>query len=288
MITKEHDGLRSFALQLRETARGYTSELLIENKKLVELATALHAANARLHRELSDTEPLRRENGELRGLLDALTLEQQKTADELAELRSAAQNERDALVGRTGQLAEASRKSRELTTRFSEADSTGEQLANWFIALGRLHEATSATQVVSLLGEVLIHLVGSQRFAVFTISSDGESIGLASSLGVEASHVERLPTLSGRIASASRGLAYVRSPGDEPALELETELSACIPLRAHGLTLGVIAMFDWATHAPAPRATELETLTLLASHVGIALLTCQLLCALNAIHTVAA
>ena len=287
-MTQDHDALRSFAREMREAERGYASELLAENIKLIEVATALDVANARLHQELSDLEPLQKENGELRGLLDALILEHQKTADELAELRAHAQGERDAVVDRARQLAEVSKKSRELGARFSEVDRTGERLANWFIALGRLHEATSEAQVVALLGEVLIHLIGSQRFAVFTISSDGTSIGLASSLGVDASLVERLPTLSGRVASASRGVAYLRSPGEEPTLELEADLSASIPLRAHGLTLGVVALFDWAAPAPTPRAAGLEMLTLLVEQGGTALLTCQLVRALNALQTVAA
>jgi hypothetical protein len=181
-----------------------------------------------------------------------------------------------------------SRKTRELTARYGDFDRSGERLANWFIALGRLHEATSASQVVGLLGEVLIHLVGTQRFGIFTISSDGQSIALASSLGVDAAVVRELPTLSGRVASAGRGIAYLRTPGEEPAIDLETTLSACIPLRAHGLTLGVITTFDWVGPTVAPRPLELETLTLLVKHGGAALLTCQLLAALNAAQTAAA
>ena len=287
-MTREPDALRSFALEMREAERGYASELLAENAKLIEVATALDVANAQLRQDLLGLEPLQKENGELRGLLDAVTLEHQKTADELAELRAQVQSERDAVAARARQLAEVSQRSRELAARFDEVDRTGERLANWFIALGRLHEATSEEQVVSLLGEVLIHLIGSQRFAVFTISSDGTAIGLTSSLGVDASLVERLPTLSGRVAGASRGVAYLRSPGDEPTVELEADLSASLPLHAHGLTLGVIALFDWAAPPPAPRAAGLEMLTLLVEQAGTALLTCQLVSALNALHTVAA
>jgi hypothetical protein len=288
-MTRENaDMLRSFAKQMRETARGYASELLAENLKLVEIATTLHAANARLSQEVSDFGQLRAENRELRGLLDTLTLEHQKTCDELAELRSSAERDRDAVVGRAWQLAEVSQKTRELAARFSEVDRCGEQLANWLIVLGRLHEATSPAHVVSLLGEVLRHLVGTQRFAIFTATAGGEAMRLASSFGVDASLVERLPTLTGRVAGASRGSAYLRSAGDESMLDAEGELSACFPLRAHGLTLGVVAIFDWNASAPTARAPELETLSLLVKHGGTALLTCQLLSALNAMQTAAA
>jgi hypothetical protein len=288
MTRDEPDTLRSFAKQTREMARDYASELLTENLKLVELATTLHAANARLSQEVSDFGRLGAENRELRSLLDALTLEHQKTCDELAELRSSAERDRDAVVGRTGQLAAVSQRTRELAARFSDVDRSGERLANWFIVLGRLHEATSPAHVVSLLNEVLLHLIGSERFAIFTATGDGNGMQLASSLGVDASVVERLPTLTGRVASASRGIAYQRNTGDESALEAESDLSACIPLRAHGLTLGVVAIFDWTASAPTARASELATLTLLVKHGGTALLTCQLLSALNAMQTVAA
>jgi hypothetical protein len=288
MSRENADMLRSFAKQMRETARGYASELLTENLKLVELATTLHAANARLDQEVSHLGQLRAENRELRGLLDALTLEHQKTCDELAEQRSSAKRDRDAVVGRAWQLAEVSQKTRELAARFNEVDRSGERLANWFIVLGHLHEATSAAQVVSLLSEVLLHLVGTQRFAIFTAAGDGEAMQLASSLGVDASLVERLPALTGRVAGASRGVAYLRSVGEESAIDAEGDLSACIPLGAHGLTLGVVAIFDWSVPAPTSRASELETLTLLVKHGGTALLTCQLLSALNALQTAAA
>ncbi len=287
MSRESTDLLHNLAQRLREPGRDYAGELLTENKRLVELAATLHATNEQLRTELADLGRLEQENRALRGAFDGLSLENRKLSAELAQLKSSAEREKQGVVARAWQLSELSQKSRELGARFSEVDRSSERLAKWFVALGRLHEANGTEQVAALIGEMLMQLVGSKRFGVFVLSRSRDSVRLAASVGVESAIVERLPAMNGRIAGACRGIAYVRMPGEEPAIDLEAELSTCIPLRAHGHTFGAVALFDHEA-APALRGPELEALTLLVKHGGSALLSCHLLHLLSSRHTAAA
>ncbi len=281
------DLLQNLAQRLREPGRDYSAELLTENKRLVELAAQLNSSNDRLRDEIADIARIEQENRALRSAFDGLSLENRKLSAELAQLKAGAEREKQSVVARAWHVSELSQKSRELGARFNEVDRSGERLAKWFVALGHLHETSSTDHVASMLGEMLGELVGMRRFAIFVLSRTRDSVRLAAALGVDTATVERLPAMNGRIAGACRGIAYVRMPGEEPAIDLEAELSTCIPLRAHGLTLGAIAAFESET-APALRGPELEALTLLVKHGGTALLTCHLLHALSSRQTVAA
>lgn len=287
-MTRENaDLLLNLAQRLRDTSRDYAGELLAENKRLIDLAAQLHSTNDKLKTELLDLARLEQENRSLRSAFEGLSLENRKLNAELAQLKAQAEREKQSVVARAWQVSEMSQKARELEARFSDADRSSDRLAKWFVALGHLHEAGSTEQIAKLIGEILGELIGMKRFGVFVLSRSRDSVRLAASEGVDASVVERLPAMNGRIAGACRGMAYVRIPGEEPAIDLEAELNTCFPLRAHGHTLGAVAIFASET-APALRGHELEALTLLVKHGGTALLTRHLLHVLSSRQTAAA
>lgn len=239
-----NDSIGEYVRQVRESTQRYARDLLSENEKLLNLATAVHAEKVNLEDQL-----------------DLLR-------DQLARHRAI---ERSLMA----QLSDMDQTRRELSARYLDVEQSNSNLASLYVASYHIHGSLDGEQVIGSIHEVLINVVGSEQFAIFTRSpwEPTASFVVTSSMGLSKEACDRLLTEEGRIADALRtGSSYVRLSEDElPRAPGEPRLTACIPLKVGDAIYGAIAIFQLLAHKTALEPVDRELFDLLATHGASAL-----------------
>jgi hypothetical protein len=243
-MASANDGIGEYVRQVRESTQRYARDLLSENEKLLNLATAVHAEKVNLEDQL-----------------DLLR-------DQLARHRAI---ERSLME----QLSDMDQTRRELSARYLDVEQSNSNLANLYVASYHIHGSLDREQVIGSIHEVLINVVGSEQFAIFTRSpwAPTASFVVTSSMGLGKEACDRLLTDEGRIGDAlGGGIAYVRLSEDEvSSAPGEPRLTACIPLMVGDSVYGAIAIFQLLAHKTALEPVDRELFDLLATHGASAL-----------------
>lgn len=226
--------------QVREDTQRYVKEILQENEKLRVLANSLENDNARLQQQMAD-----------------ITAEIARHQDEQALLRK--------------QLAQIEQESRRFSEQFEEVEQRNLNLANLYVSSYQLHGTLDREAVVSAIKEILVNLVGSEEMGIFQLASDGDTLELVGSVGIDETKYSAL-SLSrdplGRLAASGETFLSAASGARH---ELSPVPVVCLPLKLDGRVTGLIVLFSLLAHKPALQDLDLELFDLLGSHAATAL-----------------
>jgi predicted RNase H-like nuclease (RuvC/YqgF family) len=239
------DSPDDYVLQVRDNTRRYVQDLLRENERLNEVT-------ASLERERLDLE---------KNLLDA-----QSELDAQANNRSQLQEK----------VTEIETEHRDFVERYAEIEKQNADLANLYVASYRLHSTLDRQEVVSVIEEIIINLIGSEELAILEQKADS-TWSAVGAFGVEAERLEQIVTEieagRGAISKAiAAGECFVASGENQDDLAApEAGLTACVPLILDGQVTGVIAVFRLLGQKQGLEDIDLQLFDLLASHAATAL-----------------
>ncbi|MFY0572061.1 GAF domain-containing protein [Archangium lansingense] len=139
------------------------------------------------------------------------------------------------------------------------------------VATQRLHETLHPPELLSILQDLLVNLVGSETLGIF--EREGAELVLRVSLGIDAERFRRLSLEDGPIGrSASTGTSWLEELMETGSAQNQTERPrACVPLRLGGHVLGMMVLFGLLPHKPRLEPEDRELLELLATEGGRAL-----------------
>ncbi len=140
------------------------------------------------------------------------------------------------------------------------------------VATQRLHETLHPLELLSVLQDLLVNLVGSEMLGIF--EREGGELVLRVSLGIDAERFHRLPLEGdGPIGrSASTGDSWLEELMETGSARNQTQgPRACVPLRLGGHVLGMMVLFGLLPHKPRLEPQDRELLELLATEGGRAL-----------------
>ncbi|MEW6682349.1 MAG: GAF domain-containing protein [Nitrospirota bacterium] len=234
------------------------------------------------HKGIEFTNDLLKENERLRFALAQLT-EQLKAAQkgspstELSRLRQQLEEltaEREALLNRYKLVEE---ENKDFASRYVEVEEENNNLANLYVASYQLHSTMDLKEVLRIVSEIILNLIGSDHFAIL-IRDDEEPV-----LNVVAA--ETMDPKVKKIAIGQGTIGRVAQTGDvfvQPDLEHAKVGSpdhpiVCIPLKIHGSMIGVIAIFDLFEQKK-KRLTRVdhELFSMMAGHAATAIFSAML------------
>ncbi len=229
----------------------YTQELLGENEKLKKTAMLLREQNLSLQQKIKsmgqgpDMEAVRRKLAEQEAVIANL----EKRAVELET------------------------ENKEFANRYVEIEEHGNMLTNLYIASRQLHSSLNFDEVMRSVIEIIINLIGAERFAVMLLDEKTRILKAVASEGMEPEEVPPVKAGDGVIGGALvSGQAYYRtgSPGDDEGVLV------CLPLRIGDRAVGAIAIYSLLQQKE--RLTELdhELFALLGEQTAMALLSSRL------------
>lgn len=154
-------------------------------------------------------------------------------------------------------------------------------VTNLYVASYRLHATLEPDQVMQIIMEILVELVGAEEFGIFLLDEKKNRLRLVAGEGArDRVPAEVIPAGDGVIGEvALSGQPFFFDPGTSAEQEARLPL-ATIPLNietgttAH--TLGVIVIYQLLRQKAGFSSTDLQILELLAGHAATALVSARL------------
>jgi GAF domain len=178
-----------------------------------------------------------------------------------------------ALRAENEQLKSALARQQEEVRRQGELEAELTHLVRLRVATQRLNESLDPRELMAILQELLVNLVGSETLGIFELDPGGPELVLRTSMGIDAERFRRLPLGEGPIGQAVRtGSSWLADLGEEaPARDREEGPRACVPLRLGSQVLGMMVLFELLPHKPCLQPGDRELLELLATEGARAL-----------------
>lgn len=244
MSTKKNDaeGHEEF-VNLFEKGLSFTKEILAENERLRFRLASLEA----------EVDVSRRHGGQVDG--DALVHALRK---QLTELEA----ERSRLLS---SFQEVENLNRDYQQRYVEIETEHNNLANLYIASYQLHSTLSFREVVQVVSEIIINLVGVASFVLYLYDTASEKLEPLTSEGIELDGivaVDLKDPVIGRAASTKE--RYVRDAGSQGPV-------AVVPLATAESLVGAIVIDRLLVQKNELSAVDFELFNLLGVHAATAL-----------------
>jgi nitrate/nitrite-specific signal transduction histidine kinase len=167
-------------------------------------------------------------------------------------------------------------ENKEFADRYIEIEEQNNNLANLYVASYQLHSTLDYREVIRIVQEIVINLIGAEAFHIFVMSDKTGQLELETSEGVSAPSAT-IALGEGRIGQAANtGESYFApqvahkeaTPFDEP--------TAVIPLKIKDTVIGVIAINKLLVQKSSFTPTDFELFTLLAGHAATAIFSAKL------------
>jgi GAF domain-containing protein len=148
------------------------------------------------------------------------------------------------------------------------------------VASYRLHETIERSEVIAVIEEIVVNLIGSEELAIFELNGETGKLELIDSLGIDPEDLQRVRLNESRIEETSEALQEVVKTGqryvvnsiDGEIVDENSGLTACIPLVLDDRLIGAIAVFRLLEQKGKRLAPlDFELFDLLATHAASAL-----------------
>ena len=221
------------------------------------------------------------ENGRLRERIAAVEdrqdhaaendAEWSKLREELLSRISGLEHERRAYLERLKAVEE---ENRDFAVRYLEVEEENNNLANLYVASFQLHSTLDLSEVLTVVTEIIINLIGADVFAVYVLDEKTSQLEPVASEGAALSSFPRMPLGSGDVGTAvQQGETACR---DGRASEDQERPIVCIPLRVGERPIGAIAIHRLLAQKDCVTPLDHELFTLLAGHAATAIFAAQL------------
>lgn len=238
-------------LKLFKRGAEFTQDLLKQNERLRYRLVQLREENRALHKEKQS--PRTRE---LQQQIEVLRLEK----DDLRKRYSDVETE-----------------NHEFANRYVEIEEENNNLANLYISSFQLHSTLDFNEVLQIIIEIIINLIGAEQFAILLLDQKTITLRAMASEGIEPELIPRIRIgegIIGKVAESGESY-YVQNPQDHPTPSLQHPI-VCIPLKIKNDVLGVIAIYKLLQQKKQFANVDFELFTLLAGHAATAIFSSKL------------
>jgi len=221
---------------------------------------------------------LQQENERLRAVLAVSEAERTRISGEVAELRHRLETlPRDHFGIDAPQFARLEDENRRYAERYVVLEQKNAHLANLYVASYRLHETLSKAEVLAIIQEIVVNLIGCEQHGIFELAADRRSLRLLASMGVDARRCEVIALGDDAPSRAiEEGRVWV-APGEPVQVPSQPcAVTACVPLRLAGSSTGAVVLYQLLPQKLGVEDVDRELFELLSVHAGMALYTTKL------------
>ena len=227
------------------------------------------------------TEELLRENQRLRYRLAALETEHgEATTEEIQRLRAEIQQLSEENHRIQQRFREVEEENKDFANRYIEIEEQNNNLANLYVASYQLHSTLDFKEVIQIVQEIVINLIGAEAFAILLLDEKTNDLRAIACEGEDV--VSGIENLSARLGDGILGGVaktgesyYINQDVEGGRVTLEKPLAA-VPLKIKEHVIGLIAIYKLLQQKDSFSAVDYELFSLLAAHAATAIFSSKL------------
>jgi transcriptional regulator with GAF, ATPase, and Fis domain len=149
--------------------------------------------------------------------------------------------EREALLNKYRMVEE---ENKDFAARYIDVEEENNNLANLYVASYQLHSTMDLQEVLRIVSEIILNLIGSDHFAILIREDELPVLKVAAAEGTapDFQKVKLGEGVIGRIGQS--GTTFVQEDLEHAPTGSPDHPIVCIPLKIHEEIIGVIAIFD--------------------------------------------
>ena len=224
------------------------------------------------------TEELLKENERLRFKLASMSADSRDATGDpkINELAGRVRELEARLAETEARYRKVEDENKEFADRYVEVEEQNNNLANLYVASYQLHSTLDYKEVIRIVQEIVINLIGAEAFHLFMVSEKTGRLELETSEGQEAP-LTTIGLGEGVIGGAAKSgenffaeaVAHAEpTPFDQPI--------AVVPLKIKETVIGVISINKLLVQKTAFTSMDYELFTLLAGHAATAIFSARL------------
>jgi len=264
-MTEDKEDKNKFVEKLAKTEEA--EEIVEMVNRGIEFTKELLQENERLRFKIFQTQ---QENQELLreskrgGLSDKLREELRRLEDEKNKLLA--------------EYAKVEQQNQEYAMRYVEVESENNNLANLYVCSYQLHSTLDFHEVLQIIMEIIINLIGAEEFGVFLLDEKSRLLRPVAMEGRELESMPNIPIGEGAVGkSAETGANYYAADIENPQRNREpNEPLVCIPLKIKEQVIGIIVLYKLLPQKTQFANVDYELFTLLAGHAATAIFSSRL------------
>lgn len=246
-------------------AQNRAEEFLQIFKKGAEFTHELMKENERLRFRLLEMEKMQHDLGGEKEFGE----ENRKLKQRIAELEA----EKEEILRRIGQI-EA--ENQDFATRYVEIEQENNNLANLYIASYQLHSTLDFREVLQIIIEILINLVGGEEFAIMLLDEKTNQLQAVATEGIDREEVPAVKMGVGIIGQVAKtGENYFVEDVSAYNPDMQNPM-VCIPLKIKEHVIGVLVIYKLLIQKTKFSDLDYELFTLLAGHAATAVFSSRL------------
>jgi transcriptional regulator with GAF, ATPase, and Fis domain len=239
-------------LQVFKRGAEFTQELLKENERLRYQVLKLEETlkNQAGAEGLNNPETLK-----LRQRIEGLEREKQEILDRIKQVEAENIN---------------------FATRYVEIEEENNNLANLYIASYQLHSTLDFREVLQIIMEIIINLIGAEEFALMLLDEKTNKLQAVAAEGLEIADLPTVGLGEGIIGQMARtGENYFIDDLENYTRDFRHPI-VCIPLKIKEHVIGVIVIYKLLVQKSNFAEVDFELFTLLAGHAATAVFSSRL------------
>ncbi len=237
-------------LSLFRRGAEFTKELLDQNRALSERLVEIESRQSGAAQDNGEWDKLR---SELLQQIEGLESERHDVMERLEALED---------------------ENRQFADRYIEIEEENNALANLYVASYQLHSTLDLGEVLKIVIEIVINLIGAEVFAVYVLDEKSGRLQPVASEGVPLAEVPHAMLGDGALGGSV-------AEGETSCLDLDGAMDwnkplVSIPLRVEERAIGGIAIFKLLAQKESFTPLDHELFTLLAGHAATAIFASEL------------
>jgi transcriptional regulator with GAF, ATPase, and Fis domain len=176
-------------------------------------------------------------------------------------------------------FAKVEEENKDFASKYVEVETENNMLANLYVASYQLHSTLDFNEVLRIVIEIVINLIGAEKFSIFLMDDKTNELIPVAAEGLALSEIPKFKMGDGIVGKvAKEGESYfienasALSPNDID----NKKPMVCIPLKIKEHVIGVIAIYSLFTQKSSFSNIDYELFSLLAGHAATAVFSSKL------------
>jgi nitrate/nitrite-specific signal transduction histidine kinase len=238
-------------MQIFKKGAEFTQDLLKENERLRVQILQLQEGQA-------GTSPEDSQDAVVLKLQEKITSLEQEKSQILAQIKRVEEENAD------------------FANRYVDIENENNMLANLYIASYQLHSTLDFNEVLQIITEIVINLIGAEEFAIMLLDEKVNKLHAVATEGLQKEDIPKIELGEGIIGQmAKTGENYFIDDMEHYQKDMTNPL-VCIPLKIKEHVIGVIVIYCLLEQKSRFAEVDYELFTLLAGHAATAIFSSKL------------